>query len=99
MTGREKLQKAIRDLHGCDATYLRSEPIREEYGGETVWDGEVEIFAVDHPSASLAYAWAHETDAGGRRYVAVLGLPPVKSARDAVRAAVVAQGGTDPAKR
>ena len=25
-----------------------------------------------HPKASLAYAWAHETDMGTRRYVAVL---------------------------
>lgn len=87
-----KLQKAIRDLHGCEGTYLRSEPIREEYGGQVVWDGVVEIFAVDHATASLAYAWAHETDTGNVRYVAVLGLPPVKSAKDAVRAAIVAEG-------
>jgi hypothetical protein len=85
-----KLQKAIRDLHGCKGTYLRSEPVREEHGGAVVWDGVVEIFAVDHPAASLAYAWAHETDAGTKRYVAVLGSPPIKSARDAVRAAIVA---------
>lgn len=99
MTERERLQKAIRDLHGREGTYLRSEAIREEYCGQVVWEGEVEIFAVDHPTASLAYAWAHETDKGGIRYVAVLGLPPVKSARDAVRAAILAQQGIDPAKR
>ena len=93
MTEIEQLRKAIKDLHGCEGTYLRSEPIREEYGGQIVWDGEVEIFAVDHPTASLAYAWAHETDTGSKRYVAVLGLPPVKSARDAVRAAIVAAPG------
>lgn len=99
MTEHDRLHKAIHDLHGCHGTYLRSEPIREEYGGQVVWDGVVEIFAVDHPTASLAYAWAHETDAGTKRYVAVLGLPPIKSARDAVRAAIVAQQGIAPAKR
>ena len=36
-----------------------------------------------------AYAWAHESDAGGRRYVAVLHVPPVDSPRAAVRAAIV----------
>lgn len=99
MSDIERLHKAIHDLHGCHGNHLRSEPIREEHGGQVVWDGVVEIFAVDHPTANLAYAWAHETDTGSVRYIAVLGLPPVKSARDAVRAAIVAQQGTDPAKR
>ena len=81
MTEIERLRKAIKDLNGCESTYLRSEPVREVFRGETVWDGVVEIFALtDHPTASLGYAWVHETDAGGRRYVAVLGLPPVKNA-------------------
>ena len=38
-----------------------------------------------------AYAWSYETDEGGRRYVAVLGVPPISAALDAVRAAVVAE--------
>ena len=61
-----RLQKAIKDLHGSESTYLRSEPVHEVFRGETVWEGVVEIFALtDHPTASLAYAWAHETDEGG----------------------------------
>jgi hypothetical protein len=42
-------------------------------------------------AATLAYAWAHETDAGGRRYVAVLGVPPINNAVDAVRASIAAE--------
>ncbi len=92
MNERERLQKAIRDLHGCDSTWLRSEPVHETFRGQTVWDGVVEVFGLaDHPKASVAYAWAHETDAGGRRYVAVLQLPPIKTPADAVRAAIVAE--------
>jgi len=86
------LQKAIRDLHGVEGTHLRSEPVHETFQGETVWEGIVEVFALKgHPKAGLAYAWAHATDDGGRRYVAVLGVPPIKSAADAVRAAIAAE--------
>ena len=79
----------VRDL--VESTHLRSEPVRETFQGETVWEGVVEVFALTgHPTAQLAYAWAHETNGGGRRYVAVLGVPPINSAQDAVKAAVMA---------
>lgn len=79
-------------MHGVEATHFGSEPAHETFRGETVWDGVVEVFTVkDHPKAKVAYAWSHETDEGGRRYVAVLGLPPVKSATDAVRASIAAE--------
>jgi hypothetical protein len=92
MTERDKLAKAIRDLHGVEPTHVRSEPIRETFAGKTVWEGVVEVFSVrGHPTAGIAYAWSHETDEGGRRYVAVLGVPPVNGAVDAVRAAVMAE--------
>ncbi len=91
MTDRERLGKAIRDLHGVDSSHLRSEPVHETFQGETVWEGVVEVFALTgHPTAQLAYAWAHETNGGWRRYVAVLGVPPINSAQDAVKAAVMA---------
>lgn len=87
-----RLRKAIRDLHGVDSAHLRSEPVHETFQGETVWEGVVEVFALKaHPKASLAYAWSHETDTGGRRYVAVLGVEPIRSAQDAVRAAAAAE--------
>lgn len=86
-----RLVRAIRDLHGVDGTHLRSEPIKETFQGETVWEGVVEVFAIKgHPHASLAYAWGFENDDGHRAYTAVLGEAPINSARDAVRAAVVA---------
>ena len=88
----ERLQKAIRDLHGVESTHFRSECVRETFRGETVWEGMVEVFAVTgHPKAGLAYAWSHETDTGGRNYVAVLRVDPIKSPLDAVRAHIVAE--------
>ena len=60
--------------------------------GETVWEGVVEVFVLkDHPQARVAYAWTHETDPGRLRHVAVLGVPPVNNAQDAVRAAVASE--------
>ena len=95
MSELRRLRKAIRDLHGCEARHLRSEPIHETFQGQTVWQGVVEVFEVTgHPSATRAYAWSHETDNGGRKYLAVLGIGPVASAADAVRAAIAAESPT-----
>ena len=87
-----RLRQAIRDLHGLDGEHGRSEPVQETIEGETVWVGVVEVFhVVGHKTATEAYAWAHETDDGGRRYVALLGVPPITSAADAVRASIAAE--------
>lgn len=85
----EELKKVIRQLHGCEADHAETVPVKEVFQGQTVWDGEVEVFNIrGHPKARRCYAWAHETDEG-KRYVAVLELPPVESAQTAVRAAIV----------
>ena len=92
MTEIDRLRRAIRDLHGVEGTHLRSEPVHETFQGQTVWEGTVEVFALKgHPKAGLAYAWNHETDAGGRRYVAVLGIGPINTARDSFRASIAAE--------
>ena len=70
---------------------MESVRVTETFNGETVWDGEVEVFdLIDHPTAVRAYAWAHETDAGKLRHVAVLHEGPVDSPETAVRAAIAA---------
>ena len=92
MTDIGKLVQVIRDLHGVEATHVRSDPVHETFRGETAWEGIVEVFAIEgHPDARTAYAWSQETDAGGRRYIAVLGIRPVNTARDAVRASIAAE--------
>jgi hypothetical protein len=89
-----ELQKAILDLHGCEASYAETVPVTETFQGETVWQGEVEVFNVrGHPKAKRAYAWAHATGDNdqARRYVAVLELPPVDSPQTAVKVAVMSE--------
>ena len=94
MSDVQRLRKVIRDLHGVESSHLRSERVREQLQGQTVWEGTVEVFALKgHPKAGLAYAWSQEADEGGRRYIAVLGVHPIKSALDAVRVHLVAEYG------
>jgi hypothetical protein len=88
----EELKKVIRHLHGVEAAHVESIPVKETHEGVTVWDGVVEVFdLIRHPTAVRVYAWAHDTDdpKHPRRHVAVLHGHPIKSARDAVRAAIV----------
>jgi hypothetical protein len=88
--GTEALQQAIRHMHGCDSVWIESVPIHETHEGKTVWQGEVQIFElVDNPKAKRAYAWSHATEGTRRRFVAVLGVPPVIDAKTAVQASIV----------
>jgi hypothetical protein len=89
-----ELQAAILNLHGCEATYLETVPVTEEFQGETIWQGEVEVFAIrGHPKAKRCYAWGHVSgdDDQGRRYVTVLELPPVTSPQTAVKAGIMSE--------
>jgi hypothetical protein len=85
------LQEAIAHMHGLRSEWVESVSVTETFNGETVWDGEVQVFAVEHPTATRCYAWSHEAGPGGRRkFFAVLGAPPVTDAFVAVRAALLA---------
>jgi hypothetical protein len=87
-----ELQGAILKLHGARAEHVESVPVREMFQGQVVWNGTVEVFDLtEHATASRAYAWSHEADSGGRRFVAVLHAPPVDTPLKAVRAALVAE--------
>ncbi len=91
----KSLQDAILSLHGCDSTWSASVFVNEAFQGKTVWQGEVEVFQLQgHPEAELAYVWSHITDkkTGKRRFIAVLGIPPINSAVDAVRASIATEG-------
>jgi hypothetical protein len=93
MNDPERLKRAIRDLHGLDSEHVESVSVHETFQGETMWQGTVEVFRVrGHPKATHAYAWSYKTDDGELRHLAVLGIPPINSAVDAVRAVAVAEG-------
>src|SRR6185436_19170343 len=88
----EELQEVIEKLHGSRSTHVETVPIKEEFNGQTIWEGEVEVFDLyDHPETSRVHAWAHETEDTDRprRHVTVLHMPPATSPRKAVQASIV----------
>ncbi len=88
-----ELAKHVQAMHGVPARFVEAVEVHEEHEGRTVWDGAVKVYDVTgHPSgATRAYAWSYATEGGRRRFIAVLGLPPVDSPAMAVRTAVLAQ--------
>ncbi|MGO8953043.1 MAG: hypothetical protein ACLPWS_07820 [Rhodomicrobium sp.] len=90
---KEELQRHVERMHGGKARFIQSVPVHEEIDGKTVWDGIVNIFDLTgHSVATRAYAWSSAIEGSERRrFYAVLGVPPINSARDAVRAAIVAE--------
>jgi hypothetical protein len=82
----------IENLHGSKPTHVETVPIKESFEGQTIWEGNVEVFDLeDHPKAKRVYAWSHvagENDEQ-KRYVTVLHIPPVDSPQTAVKIAIV----------
>jgi len=83
----QAFREAIRATHGADAQLAQRVRVREEFEGETVWEGEVLVFDLEgHPTAAKCYAW--EVDG---EVTAVLHEGPVTGPREAVRAAIMAE--------
>jgi len=89
----DQLKRAVEAQHGCTATLVQSAPVKETFGGKTVWEGIVHVFKLNgHPQAQQAYAWSSPIEGSDkRRFYAVLHQPPVTSPVEAVRAAIVAE--------
>ncbi|MGD1020879.1 MAG: hypothetical protein ABSA12_16345 [Verrucomicrobiia bacterium] len=87
------LQVAIEKAFGCRAEHNRTVHIEENFQNAVVWIGDVEEFLLTgHATARHAYAWGHAMKPTGKevRVVTILGLPPVDSPRNAVRASIIA---------
>ena len=90
------LQKAIRDLHGCDSTWIKEVRVVEAWEGRTVWQGGVQVFElIGHPEAKRCYAWSEETERHTTCIVAVLHKSAVDSPIAAVRSALLTKHGSD----
>ena len=91
MNNIDELRDIIRKLHGVEATHVETVPVKETFQGQTVWEGHVEVFDIDHPQTYRVYAWSHDTDDADnpRRHVTVLHIPPATSPLRAVQASIV----------
>ena len=89
----DRLRKTVELMHGGKAMFVQFVPVRETFGGDTVWEGAVHVFdLVGHPTATRAYAWSSPIEGNPkRRYFAMLHLPAVDSPQAAVRAAIAAE--------
>jgi len=89
----DELKRAVEAQHGGTATLAQSVPVRETFEDHPVWEGVVHVFDLEgYPQATRAYAWSSPIEGSTkRRFFAVLHIGPVKSPRDAVRAAIVAE--------
>lgn len=86
-----ELQGTVERLHGCHAKYRECVQVTEDFDGQPAWRGNVSVFDVDHPDASTCFAWSSPIEGSERRrYYAILKKPPIETAADAVRAAIVA---------
>lgn len=86
-----ELLEAIESQHSCKAAFAHEIPVVETWQGKTVWDGAVSVFDLSgHPEAKRAYAWSEPIEGSDKRhFYAVLHLPPVDSAKAAVKASIV----------
>jgi hypothetical protein len=86
------LKILVERQHNCRAKHIESAVVHERYEGMRVWDGVVEAFQLDgHDRAKRAYAWVIPASQGHEpEYKVVLGVPPINSAQDAVKAGVLA---------
>jgi hypothetical protein len=90
----QRLTDSIFSLYGCEAKHVATTPVKEEFRGKTVFDGEVEVFELKgHPAAKRIFAWGYENPSDPKKLevTAVLAVPPVTSELAAVRAAIAAE--------
>lgn len=87
------LKRSVEAQHGATATFREVALVRERFGDQAVWEGQVHVFDLEgHPTAIRAYAWSSPVEGSTkRRFFAVLHLGGIRSPQDAVRAAIVAE--------
>ena len=92
MSKRTKLiQYGFKQSFDVEATFIESVPVLEEFGGQVVWEGVVDVFAIQgHPHANRGYGWEYEEN-GEKQTATILGVHPVDSPLAAVRAFIVSQ--------
>lgn len=83
------LSDAVAAMRNCRCSHVRTATVYEMMDGQTVWQGQVEVFKLsDHPKAKESFACGYKDDSGEMQYVAVLAVPPIMSPREAVQAAI-----------
>ena len=86
----ERIRGKIERQHLCVAIHIARIPFGDSHCPT------VEAFAlIDHPEATHAYGWG-EDDGHKETLFVILAVPPIKSAKDAVRAVILNTRGSKP---
>jgi hypothetical protein len=88
------LERIIAEIHGCPSQHLETVRVHEVVVDRTVWEGDVEVFAVlGHPRAQRCFAWVPDHGPEGEpiRLFAVLETKLLRTALDAVKFVRVAR--------
>jgi len=84
----ENTEQAAEHEAGGHVSFLGFVPVVETFCGIVIWQGTVDIFAVESQLPTRVYAWSVEKE-NDWQYIAGLGSPPIDSPRAAVRAWLV----------
>jgi len=84
----EMVAQSLSKLEKSPCRYIETVAVKEQFKGQTVWDGEIMVFALDRPPEERCYVWV---DRDENRMVTVLERPPVNSAETALRAYLVSK--------
>ena len=83
------LAQVIEKLHGCAPAFNCEHYVHESFRGETVWEGHVCEFDVQHPKTRTCFAWSYlDLETQKQKYYTVLAIPPVTEPVHAVRVAI-----------
>jgi hypothetical protein len=89
----EQIRSAVEETERCRATHIQSFLVKERLAEDTPVEIMVETFELhNHPKTKRVYAWQRWLDGkkGEPKYTIMLGIPPVNSANDAVKAMIAA---------
>ena len=82
----EFLKDAILKTHGVESEYSDTVPVNETCEGQTVWQGNVEVFTIrGHPKTNTCYAWGFTDDNGAMRAICILSISPLDTPLNAVK--------------
>ena len=86
-----ELLRHVKSLHGTDAKFIKSEPVEESFDEQIVWQGFVHTFElIGHAKTDACFAWSSPVEGSdNRKFYAVLKIPPIETAQDAVKAAII----------
>ncbi len=87
-----ELENHVNKLFSIEAKLQSIERVEEFFNGQLVWNGQVHVFKlIGHDKADICFAWSSPLEGSkSRKFYAVLKIPPIETAKDAVRASIVA---------